>query len=60
VGERVYIRDYGGALLECARPMLHARTLGFAHPRTGERLNFQREPPADFQAMVESLSPSRR
>src|SRR6266542_595896 len=36
VGERVYIRDYAGARIESMRPMLHARTLGFVHPRTGE------------------------
>jgi 23S rRNA pseudouridine1911/1915/1917 synthase len=59
VGERVYIRDYPGVRIESIRPMLHARTLGFEHPRTAERIWFQREPPADFQAMVESLQPSR-
>jgi hypothetical protein len=40
--------------------MLHARTLGFAQPRTGERLLFQREPPDDFQAMIEALRPTSR
>ena len=55
VGERVYIRDYAGPEIAAPRPMLHARTLGFAHPRTGEHLLFESEPPADFQAMVESL-----
>jgi 23S rRNA pseudouridine1911/1915/1917 synthase len=59
VGERVYIRDYAGAKIEAARPMLHARTLGFAHPRTGERMVFEREPPEDFRATVESLRPTR-
>ena len=57
VGERVYIRDYAGPKIEAVRPMLHARTLGFVHPRTAERLLFQREPPADFQAAIESLRP---
>jgi 23S rRNA pseudouridine1911/1915/1917 synthase len=60
VGERVYIRDYAGPKIEATRPMLHARTLGFVHPRTGERVLFQREPPDDFQAMIESLRPARR
>jgi 23S rRNA pseudouridine1911/1915/1917 synthase len=27
VGERVYIRDYAGPVIEAMRPMLHARTL---------------------------------
>jgi 23S rRNA pseudouridine1911/1915/1917 synthase len=55
VGERVYIRDYLGRKIEASRPMLHARVLGFAHPRTGRRLSFEREPPEDFRAMIESL-----
>ena len=57
VGERVYIRDHAGPKIDAPRPMLHARTLGFAHPRTGEPMLFQSEPPADFQAMVELLRP---
>ncbi len=59
VGERVYIREYAGPKIDTTRPMLHARTLGFAHPRTGERILFQREPPDDFQATIESLGPAR-
>jgi 23S rRNA pseudouridine1911/1915/1917 synthase len=55
VGERVYIRDYAGQKIEAMRPMLHARTLGFVHPRTAERILFQRDPPDDFQATIESL-----
>jgi 23S rRNA pseudouridine1911/1915/1917 synthase len=55
VGERVYIRDYAGAKIEAPRTMLHARTLGFAHPRSGERVSFEREAPADFRATVELL-----
>jgi 23S rRNA pseudouridine1911/1915/1917 synthase len=60
VGERVYIRDYAGAKIESPRPMLHARVLGFVHPRTGERMSFEREAPDDFQAMIESLRPTHR
>jgi len=55
VGERVYIRDYAGPKIESARPMLHARVLGFVHPRTGQRMSFEREAPDDFRAMIESL-----
>jgi 23S rRNA pseudouridine1911/1915/1917 synthase len=29
--------------------MLHAWRLGFTHPRTGARLNFQSPIPADFR-----------
>jgi len=59
VGERVYIRDYAGAIIESPRTMLHARTLGFVHPRTAQRMSFEREPPGDFEAMVEALRPAR-
>jgi 23S rRNA pseudouridine1911/1915/1917 synthase len=55
VGERVYIRDYAGRKIEATRPMLHARVLGFIHPRTGQGVSFEREAPADFRAMIESL-----
>jgi 23S rRNA pseudouridine1911/1915/1917 synthase len=59
VGERVYIRDYAGPRIEAMRPMLHARILGFAHPRTSQLLSFEREAPEDFRAMIESLGPPR-
>ena len=35
--------------------LLHARVLGFDHPRSGERLRFTRPPPADFAAVLEGL-----
>jgi 23S rRNA pseudouridine1911/1915/1917 synthase len=59
LGERVYIRDYVGPKIEATRLMLHARMLGFVHPRTAERILFQREPPDDFEATIESLRPAR-
>jgi 23S rRNA pseudouridine1911/1915/1917 synthase len=55
VGERVYIRGYAGRKIESTRTMLHARILGFDHPRTGQRMSFEREAPDDFRAMIESL-----
>ena len=59
VGERLYIRDYQGPKIEAMRPMLHARTLGFVHPRNSQRIFFERESPDDFLATVESLRPTR-
>jgi 23S rRNA pseudouridine1911/1915/1917 synthase len=56
VGERVYIRDYTGTTIASARPLLHAQTLGFVHPRSRERVAFERAPPADFAAMIAALS----
>jgi hypothetical protein len=41
--------------IESARTMLHAQALGFVHPRTAKRMMFEREAPADFQAMLERL-----
>jgi len=55
LGEFVYIRDYRGVKIEAPRVMLHAGTLGFAHPRTGKGLKFEREAPEDFRKMVEAL-----
>ncbi|EEH53051.1 uncharacterized protein MICPUCDRAFT_36187 [Micromonas pusilla CCMP1545] len=37
------------------RPMLHAQTLGFRHPRTGEEMDFKAEPPEDFAEVFEAL-----
>lgn len=37
----------------CPRHALHAKTLGFIHPRTGEMMNFDSEIPADMQALIE-------
>lgn len=37
----------------CPRQALHARTLGFVHPRTGEEMNFESELPADMTKLIE-------
>lgn len=55
VGERVYNRDFTGPVIDAPRAMLHARALGFAHPRTGARQRFESEPPEDFRAAVAAL-----
>lgn len=55
LGEPVYIRDYQGPRIEAPRVMLHARTLALVHPRTGDRMTFEREPPDDFREMLDSL-----
>jgi 23S rRNA pseudouridine1911/1915/1917 synthase len=60
VGEPVYIRDYRGAVIDSPRLMLHAATLGFEHPITGERVSLASEPPADFTAVVARLAYTRR
>ena len=37
------------------RPALHARVLGLVHPKSGERLRFEAELPADFAARIAAL-----
>ena len=36
----------------CPRQVLHAKTLGFTHPRTGERMFFDSQWPADMTALI--------
>jgi 23S rRNA pseudouridine1911/1915/1917 synthase len=58
VGETVYVRDLvaaGGAPIAAPRLMLHAATLGFAHPITGAPVHVRAEPPADFAEVVARL-----
>ena len=57
VGEKVYKRDYRRRMIKAPRTMLHARTLGFLHPRNGVPMLFESEPPADFAVMLEGLRP---
>lgn len=40
--------DFGGQVL-------HAGTIGFVHPATGEYMEFTKEPPADFQKLIDNL-----
>ncbi len=37
----------------CPRQALHARTLGFQHPRTGREMDFTTDLPADMDALVQ-------
>jgi 23S rRNA pseudouridine1911/1915/1917 synthase len=55
IGEPVYIRDYGGKLIQSPRMLLHAATLGFEHPITGERVSLSSALPPDFTAVVDRL-----
>ena len=42
-----------------ARVALHAALLEFVHPRSGETISLECDPPADFRALVQALSPAR-
>ncbi len=58
VGEAVYIRDYtarGGAPIPSPRLLLHAATLGFEHPVTGDTVRLTSPLPEDFEAVLERL-----
>jgi 23S rRNA pseudouridine1911/1915/1917 synthase len=62
VGETVYIRDLlraGRTPIQSPRLMLHAASLGFAHPVTGVALAWTAAAPADFAAVYESLGGKR-
>jgi 23S rRNA pseudouridine1911/1915/1917 synthase len=43
------------ALAALKRQALHAKTLGFRHPVTGDALQFESELPADISALIRSL-----
>jgi len=64
---RVHLKHFGHPLLgdevygkrgSFPRQMLHAWRLGFAHPRTGERMNFRAPVPPDFLAVGVAAEPS--
>lgn|SRR5574344_1379027 len=38
----------------CPRQALHAKTLGFVHPKTGELMDFNSELPADMDNLIQS------
>ena len=47
--------DAGEALRNFDRQALHAATLGFVHPVTGEKLEFKAPLPEDFEAVMQVL-----
>jgi 23S rRNA pseudouridine1911/1915/1917 synthase len=47
-------------LLDFPRQALHAARLGFAHPRTGEKLSFASDPPADMAVLLAALDQDLR
>jgi 23S rRNA pseudouridine1911/1915/1917 synthase len=54
--------SYGGAReqIALARPFLHAATLGFDHPATGEALRFEDPVPPDLQVVLDDLAARNR
>ena len=67
IGDPVYLRRIPAAskrlppearakLLDFPRQALHAASLAFAHPRTGEPLSFETDPPEDFRDLIDTLN----
>jgi 23S rRNA pseudouridine1911/1915/1917 synthase len=50
VGDKLYGRKKQA--LKVPRLFLHAQTISFLHPETGERLEFTSEPPAELEALL--------
>jgi len=55
LGDKVYGARFAKTF---PRQMLHAWKLGFEHPRSGERKNFEAPLPQDFQSALNSLRPT--
>lgn len=61
VGDTVYRpRHFPPPRITASRQMLHARSLGFVHPGTGEPVAAQMQPPADFREVLEKLRKEAR
>ncbi len=54
-GERTsnYRKFVSNCFAICPRQALHAKTLGFRHPRTGEEMDFDSTIPSDMRALLE-------
>lgn len=48
-----YRQFVGNCMALCPRQALHARTLGFRHPKTGQEMDFSAPLPADMTALIE-------
>ena len=47
-----YTQFVKGCFEACPRQALHARTLGFRHPRTGQEMDFEAPLPPDMQTLI--------
>jgi 23S rRNA pseudouridine1911/1915/1917 synthase len=54
IGDPVYGRK-GDPVAGFGRQALHAATLGFVHPVTGQKVRFEAAPPEDFEALLDAL-----
>lgn len=56
VGEKVYIRDFTDPMLTSGRLMLHATSLAFEHPSTGNKVELSSPRPPDYVAVIDRLA----
>ena len=60
LGDSTYGRktevEIRGAKIRIPRQMLHAETLGFEHPHTGQHMQFSSPVPEDMKELIEKLS----
>ena len=56
IGHPILGDDKYGAKDAFARPALHAKVLGFIHPRTGKPMEFDSEIPDDMKELIERCS----
>ncbi len=67
VGDQVYGKHFQtkveklpeklkNAILDLKRQALHAETLGFAHPKSGDYVEFSSPPPADLQTVIDEFT----
>jgi len=59
VGDRKYSAQEASER-RIARVALHAASLRFIHPRSGETVCLESDPPSDFQSLLQALSPPGR
>jgi 23S rRNA pseudouridine1911/1915/1917 synthase len=59
IGDRKYCPDEASER-RIARVALHAANLQFIHPRSGETVSVECEPPSDFQSLLRALSAPAR
>jgi 23S rRNA pseudouridine1911/1915/1917 synthase len=59
IGDRKYSAEEASER-RIARVALHAAHLEFTHPRSGETVSLDCDPPADFRSLVQALSPPAR
>lgn len=53
--KRLPVGKWHDVVGKIARPMLHAGSITFEHPRSGKRMKFRVDPPADFVDLMEEL-----